>query len=139
MNIRLERIAIEAVAIFIVVSAVAGGVGLISGGLPFPLEWLAGTPFSTYVVPGAFLALIVGGSALVAAALMLRKDPLAVPVALGAGVIQVGWIVGELLLVGTRGDVMAWLQAIYFVAGAILAFLAVHLWLRPGHSAQRAT
>ena len=139
MNRRLERLAVEAVAIFIVISAVAGGIGLIGGGLAFPLEWLAGTPFSSYVVPGAILAFIVGGSALVAAPLMLRRDPLAVPVALGAGVIQVGWIVGELLLVGTRGDLMAWLQVIYFVAGAIVAVLAAHLWLRSGHGAQRAT
>ena len=53
--------------------------------------------------------------------------------------IQVGWIVGELLLAGTRGDLMARLRVIYFVAGAIVAVLAAHLWLGSGHGAQRAT
>ena len=109
MNSRVERVAIEAVAIFIMVSAVAGGIGLIGGGLAFPTDWLAGTSFTGYALPGAILAVIVGGSALLAAVLMLRQHPLAVPAAFGAGVIQVGWIIGELLLVGTRdgGDGLA--------------------------------
>jgi hypothetical protein len=136
MNSRLERMAIEAVAIFIVVSAVAGGIGLIGGGLAFPPEWLAGTPFTGYGVPGAILAMIVGGSALVAAVLMLRRHPLAVPTALGAGVIQVGWIIGELRLVGSRDEVMAWLQVIYFAAGTVVAILAAHLWLQRRHGAR---
>ncbi|MHB1415814.1 MAG: hypothetical protein ACYC1C_11225 [Chloroflexota bacterium] len=127
---RIERIVIMLVAVFIAVSAVAGGVGLVGGGLPFPLEWLAGTPFSDYTIPAAILAIVVGGSALVAAALMLLKHPLAVLASLGAGMIQVGWIIGELLLVGTIGDVMMWLQVIYFVSGAIIAVLAAHLWLK---------
>jgi hypothetical protein len=139
VNSRIERTAIEAVAIFIAISATAGGVGLILGGLAFPLEWLAGTPFGSYVMPGAILALIVGGSALAATVLMLQKNPFAVPVALLAGAIQVGWIIGELLLVGTRGDVMAWLQAIYFVAGLIVAVLAAHIWLRSAHGARQTT
>jgi hypothetical protein len=106
MNTRLERIAIEIVAALITVSAVSGGVGLIGGGIALPLEWLADTPFSSYIVPGVILALIVGGSALVAVALMLLRHTLAVPVALGAGCIQAGWIVGELVLVGSRGSFM---------------------------------
>jgi hypothetical protein len=128
MNSRVERVAIEAVAIFIMVSAVAGGIGLIGGGLAFPTDWLAGTPFTGYALPGAILAVIVGGSALLAAVLMLRQHPLAVPAAFGAGVIQVGWIIGELLLVGTRDEVMAWLQVIYVAAGAVVAMLAAHVW-----------
>jgi hypothetical protein len=139
MNSRFERIAIEVLAAFIVVSAVAGGGGLIAGRLPFPLDWLAGTPFSTYLVPGVILAVIVGGSALGAAALMVQRHPFGVPAALGAGFIQVGWILGELVLVGTRDNVMGWLQVIYFVAGAIVATLAAHLWLQSGRAAMRAT
>jgi hypothetical protein len=130
MFARIERVAIEVIAIFIVVSAVAGGIGLAGGGLQFPLEWLAGTPFGSYMVPAIILAVVVGGSSLAAAVLLLRGHPLAVPVALGAGLIQAGWIVGEGTLVGTHGDVMMWLQIIYFAAGAAIAGVAAHLWLR---------
>jgi hypothetical protein len=48
MNSRFERIGIEAGAIFIVISAVAGGIGPIGGGLALPSKWLAGTPFTNY-------------------------------------------------------------------------------------------
>ncbi len=35
------------------------------------------------------------------------------------------------LLVGTHGGLMLSLQVLYFAAGALLAVLAVDLWLRP--------
>jgi hypothetical protein len=124
MSARIERLAISAVASFIAVSAVAGAVGLIGGGLPFPPEWLEGTPFSSYVAPGIILGVVVGGSALAAAVLVLRGHPSALPAAFAAGAIQAGWIVGEVLLVGTHGAVMLWLQVGYGVAGALLAALA---------------
>jgi hypothetical protein len=95
---RIERVAALALAAAIAVSAAAGGVGL------------------------------VGGGALAAAALMARGHRLALPVAVAAGLVQVGWIVGEVALVGTHGPVMLWLQVVYFLAGALLAGLAGHLW-----------
>src|SRR5919199_6683907 len=121
MSMRIERLAIGAVASFIAASAAAGAIGLIGGGLPFPTEWLDGTPFSNYVGPGVILGVVVGGSALLASILVLRAHRLAGPAAFVAGMIQIGWIVGEVLLVGTYGMVMLWLQVIYGVAGALLA------------------
>jgi hypothetical protein len=130
MTNRIERVAIVALGGFIALSAVGGGIGLIGGGLAFPLDWLEGTPFGSYAIPAIILAVVVGGSALAAALLMLRRHRLAVPVALGAGLIQVGWIVGEVVLVGTSGDLMLFLQVLYLALGAVLAALAADLWLR---------
>jgi len=124
MSTRIERIAIVTVSIFIALSAAGGAIGLIGGGLPFPPEWLEGTPFATYVGPGVILGVVVGGSAMLAAVMILRGQPLALPVTFVAGLIQLGWIVGEVLLVGTHGEVMLWLQVVYGVAGAVLAALA---------------
>jgi hypothetical protein len=121
---------IELLAIVIALSALAGGIGLAGGGLSFPLEWLTGTPVPNYGVPAIILTGVVGGSALAAAVLMPRRHPMAVVVALAAGLIQVGWIVGEVMLVGTRGDVMMWLQIIYLALGAGVAAVAAHSWLR---------
>jgi hypothetical protein len=135
MSTRIERITIEVLASFIGISAVAGGIGLVGGGLPLPLEWLADTPFSSYAIPGLILGGIVGGSAVVAAVLLLRGHPLGVLVSLGAGLIQVGWIIGELVLVGTPGLVALWLQVLYFAVGAALALLAADLWRRRPHQA----
>jgi hypothetical protein len=127
---RSGRLAIGGLAGLIALSAAAGGLGLVGGGLPFPAEWLAGTPFSDYALPGLILGVVVGGSALAAAVLVLRGHPRALPAAAAAGLIQVGWIVGEVVLVGTHGPVMLWLQVLYFALGAALAALAGDLWLR---------
>jgi len=128
MRDRPEHLAAELLAAFIALSAVAGGVGLVGGGIVFPPEWLVGTPFASYVGPGLILGLVVGGSALAAALLLLGHHPLALPAAVAAGLIQAGWIVGEVLLVGTHGALMMWLQIVYFTLGALLAALGAHLW-----------
>jgi len=125
MSTRIERITIAALATFIAISAAGGAVGLIGGGLAFPPEWLEGTPFSSYVGPALILGIVVGGSALLAAAMIMGRHSMAAPVAFGAGAIQIGWIVGEVVLVGTHGDVMLWLQVIYGLAGALLAVFAL--------------
>jgi hypothetical protein len=51
------------------------------------------------------------------------------------GLIQVGWIVGEVVLVGTSPGVMITLQVLYFALRAALAALAADLWLRTARSA----
>jgi len=67
MKHEVIRIALLVIA----TSAVAGGIAVL-GGVVFeyklPLAWLAGTPFSDYTIPGLALAIVVGGSALIAAA-----------------------------------------------------------------------
>ena len=137
MENRIERFSVEFVAVFIALSAIAGGIGLVGGGLPFPVSWLGGTPFSSYFGPGLILAFIVGGSALGSAILMLRHHPLALPAAIGAGCIQAGWIVGEVILVGTRDNLMGLLQVVYLVAGVILSILSAQLWLRSNRDTGR--
>jgi hypothetical protein len=137
MSTRIEHFAISAVAIFIAVSAAAGAVGLVGGGLPFPPEWLDGTPFSNYIGPGIILGVVIGGSALLASVLVLRDHPWALPVTFVAGMIQVGWIAGEVLLVGTYGALMLWLQVIYGAAGALLAALAYDASRRPVDTSRR--
>ena len=135
MSTHIERVAIGALAIFIAVSAAAGAIGLIGGGLPFPPEWLEGTPFPDYVGPGLILGVVVGGSALVAGIMVLRGHPLAIAAAFAAGMVQLGWILGEVILIGTYGAVMLWLQVIYGVSGALLATLAYDAARRAGSAA----
>lgn len=49
---------------FMVINAFGGGVDGVSGAPGVPIEWLDGTPFRSYFVPGLVLLVIVGGSAL---------------------------------------------------------------------------
>ena len=68
---RWIRIVLAVLAAFIGITAVAGGVALIvgaatstSGGAIPDAAYLGGSPFTSYIVPGLVLAVVVGGTAL---------------------------------------------------------------------------
>jgi hypothetical protein len=115
------RITLVVVNLFAAVSAIVGAVGLLIGFMEIPLSELEGTPFTDFTVPALLLGIVVGGSALVAAAIALfgprRLEALA---SAAAGCIMVGWMTVEVAMVGL--DV--WVQAAYFVVGLLMIGLA---------------
>lgn len=94
------RIALFAADAFVGLTAVGGGIALATGleGDRFPPEYLDGTSFSNYVLPGLILAGMVGGSATIAAIAKLRSKESGGLISVLAGAIMMDWIVGELLL-----------------------------------------
>jgi hypothetical protein len=56
------RIALITLLAFGAVSAIAGGIGLVGGGIQFPLAWLHGSPFSGYTFPELILGLVVAAT-----------------------------------------------------------------------------
>ena len=85
---------------FVALTAVGGGIALVTGleRDRFPLETLAGTPFDSYLIPGLLLTTVVGGSAAVATVVLLRHPQQGAVAALLAGLVMLGWIAGEMLL-----------------------------------------
>ncbi|MDD7967970.1 hypothetical protein [Actinomycetospora lemnae] len=79
-------------------SAVYGGIGLLTGTLGMSDAWLAGTPFTSWRWPGIALLLVVAVPMLAAAVLELRRHHLAPSASVVAGVLQVGWIAVQLLV-----------------------------------------
>lgn len=96
----LKRIALFAADSFAALTAVGGGIALATGleGDRFPPEYLEGTPFGGYVVPGLLLAGEVGGSATIAAVATLRSKETGGLTSMLAGATMMGWIVGEILI-----------------------------------------
>jgi hypothetical protein len=113
--------AVVALEAFNGLDAIAGGVGLVGGGIRFPDEWLKGTPFRSYRAPGAILGAAVGGSMLAAAVLTWRQPRRAAPAAVVAGAVQCGWIIGQWRFVGYR----SWMQPAVFGLGLATAVLGV--------------
>lgn len=106
-------------------SAAAGGVGLLwDDAIRMPDDWLTGTPFHSWVLPGIFLILVVAVPMATAAALELRRSPMAGVASVGAGAAQIGWIGAELLIMG-RYNV---LQPVMMLVG--LAVLLLSVWVR---------
>ena len=105
--------------IFIGIGAVPVGIMFIvdptGASVGFPLDWLAGTTFKNYLVPGIFLFGVNGIGSLFGAFLTVRRHILASLAAVGLGAFLMAWIVVQVI---TLGPPLHWLQMLYFVLGA---------------------
>jgi hypothetical protein len=131
------RRTLTTLAAFSGVSAVGGGIELMassgSGRFAPPAELLAHTPFSSFLVPGLLLALVVGGTSLVAAVLTWRNSPAATEVTVLAGGALAVWIIAELSLIRTGSA----LQVVYGLLGAGMVAFGVARALSSGQQRQR--
>ncbi|WP_415380043.1 hypothetical protein [Halosimplex sp. TS25] len=117
------------------VSAVVGGIALLrrprSDPLGLPNEWLDGTPFPDYFVPGLTLFGVFGLGSVAVLYGIVRRRTWAWVAAVGLGVAQVGWILAEVAFLRRLHP----LHAIYGGLGAALVALAtrpsVREYLRP--------
>jgi hypothetical protein len=132
--IRIVLLVIEA---FVGLSALGGGIAILQGvvfGFVLPLSWLAGTPFSDYTIPGLALVIVVGGSALLAAATVFIERERAVLVSMMAGLFMAGYEVVEMVSIDSKfGDALPTflgLQLFYFVLGLAVFGLTGYLWMK---------
>lgn len=84
------RYALGGLLVFGALNAFAGGYYGMAGAEDVPKEWLKGSPFDDYVIPGVVLFVVVGGSFLAAATAVLAKLNIARTVAFAAGAIVRG-------------------------------------------------
>ena len=127
---RATRITLLAVEAFVGVTAFAGGLALMLGALlpdlsmviTPPTEYLEGSPFSSYLLPGLVLALVLGGANTIAFVLLLRGRPSALVAAAVAGYAALIWIFVQMMVIP-----FSLLQAVYFMAGAVELGLVILL------------
>lgn len=107
-------------------SGLAGGFGLIAdpsgAALGIPLEWLRGSPFTDYLVPGIVLLTVLGIGPLIAAWGLRTKRPWSVPGALLIGVTLLVWIGVEIAVVGYQPEPP--LQLVYAALGVAIVVLS---------------
>lgn len=114
-----KRVVLLSILLFNGVTAVAGGIGLMTGAVAPPPSYLQHAGFVRFYFPGVILMAIVGGSALLAALCVVKRVNGAFT-SLVAGVIMLAWIVGEIVSI----RYFDWLQAVYLVTGAAVLWLA---------------
>lgn len=130
-NIRLALLVVEG---FVALTAFAGGLALVIGSLnprlstmmSPPPEYLEGSPFDSYLVPGLTLAVVLGGVHLAAFTFVKLRHRFATLVAAAAGYAALIWIFVQMILIP-----FSFLQAVYFGAGLlelglVLLLLGVH-------------
>jgi len=114
---------------FLALTAVAGGIGLLTGANAPALEFLQGSPFSSYTIPGLALLVIVGGCALAATIWMWRRHPFGAPASGLAGVVIIGFEIVEVLVIGSPAGIARNLQVVYFTLGLLILVLAGGMWV----------
>lgn len=114
------RVSLLVLLALVAVTAIAGGIALIVGALnpqlatvlnP-PVDYLTGTPFSSYLVPGLVLALVIGGLHAVAFALGIRRNELDLLGAAVAGMALLIWVFVQMIYIP-----FSFLQAVYVALG----------------------
>jgi hypothetical protein len=128
--LRICGVTLFVASVFVALTAVGGGITVATGIDWFPRAWLVGTPFSSYVIPGLILAIVVGGSASVAAVDALRRSNAGALASTLAGAIMLGWLVGERLILppAAFSPQFWWLEAIYIAAGLMMFVPGLTVW-----------
>ena len=118
----VARPALITLEALVALNAVYGGISLMINGMGMPDEWLARTPFDSWLWPGVFLVLIIAIPMTVAALAETFRARWAYAASVVAGAAQIGWIVAQLIVLQRY----FFLQPILLVAGAAVLALA---WL----------
>jgi hypothetical protein len=128
--LRICGVTLFVASVFVALTAVGGGITLAAGVDKFPADWLIGTPFSSYLIPGLILAVVVGGSAAVAAVATLRRSDAGALTSMLAGAIMLGWLAGERLILppAASSPQFWWLEAIYIAAGLMMVVPGLTVW-----------
>ena len=117
------RISLGLLLAVVSLNAFAGGYLGISGAKGVPIEWLNGSPFESYLIPGIILFVIVGGSFLFAAVVVLRKYSYGKIISIAASIILFIWLSVEIYIIGY----VSWMQPAIAVAGLLVLILAIFL------------
>lgn len=138
MKYKWLRILIGVLTGFIALTAIGGGAALLTGmeGERFPLEWLQGSIFKDYTVPGLLLAVVVGGSALLACITIFRKLNAGILAAMAAGLSMMGFIIGEFLILKQVPPGPTPIELFYFGLGLVIFLLGGLLWMKEKRSAR---
>lgn len=111
---------------FIGLTAIAGGLKLVTNpnGIPdFPIEWLSNSPFTSYLVPGLVLLIVIGfGNVFAGTVTFLRKKYFGSFAAL-LGIFLILFMAIEVLFIGLRN----FLQPLYFILGVIVLIFGLKL------------
>ena len=127
---RFARAALLSAHAFVAITALAGGAALIAGSvnpawasvLVPPADYLEGSPFASFVVPGVLLIVLVAGMQSLAFVAVITRSSWAFSASAAAGFSCLIWIFVQMIYIP-----FSFLQALYFVLGLIELMLTMVL------------
>jgi len=125
---KFVRVVLIVLLFFLSVTAALGGIALMVNFYAPPVESLQGSIFPNFVIPGLALSVIVGGSALFAAILLLQKSKYALLFAATAGIIIMFFEFVEVLVIGAPTGPSLVMQVAYFGMGTLIEIMTMGMW-----------
>lgn len=114
--------------IFLALTTIAGGLALMANIISMPVSLLQGSVFGSYTIPGLALAVLVGGGAVFAAVLLLRRSRFGLLFATTAGVMIMFFEFVEMLVIGSPAGIARTLQVFYFSLGTLIVVASMGSW-----------
>ena len=112
---------------FLALTAIGGGIGLIAGfGAP-PEDLLEGSIFSSYLIPGLVLLVIIGGFSSFAFFLLIKKHKHGLSSSLIMAVFIISFEIVEIIVIGSPEGTARNLQILYLTIGFVIGFIALIL------------
>lgn len=127
---KLIRYPLGTLLLFLAINAFGGGYYGMTGAKEVPVEWLEGSPFSNYFIPGLILFVCIGGSAIFAAITVFRQQRIARKAAFICGTITLLWLMIQVAIIGY----VSWMQPTTAVAAIIILFLT---WQLPPYKTEK--
>jgi hypothetical protein len=121
------RILLIVLNFFLALTAFGGGIQLLVGFYVPPVEMLNGI-FKDFTLPGLALGIIVGGSALFAALLSIRKNKFSALASVAAGLIIMFFEFVEMLVIGSPAGPARFMQIMYFGMGTVIILSSMAAW-----------
>lgn len=124
-SIGIVRFTLGGLLLLVAINAFAGGYYAVSGAKDVPVEWLKGSGFHNYFIPGILLFIVVGGSCLAASILVFRRNHLAIAATYISATIIFIWLAAQISIIGY----VSWMQPATAFA-MILIFLFTSILAR---------
>lgn len=121
---RALRYSLGALLTFGALNAFGGGYYGISGAEGVPLEWLDGSPFKSFFIPGLILFIVVGGSFLTSSILCFAGHRFARQSVFAAIAVVYIWLTVQMIIIGY----VSWMQSTTAGWGILCLALA---WFLP--------
>lgn len=117
---RIIRLLLGTILLLVALGAFGGGYYGIAGAKDIPLEWLEGSPFSSYLIPSLFLFIFIGGFALFSAVLSFKADAKYRKFAFIFGILILLWIIMQVGIIGY----VSGLQPAIAITGVVIILLS---------------
>ncbi len=121
------RILLIILTMLLALAAFEGGIQLLVGFYTPPVEMLNGI-FKDYTIPGLSLGIIVGGSALFAAILSIRKSKFALLASIACGLIIMFFEFVEMLVIGSPAGPARFMQIFFMMMGTVIIASSLVQW-----------